>query len=147
MTIPDLTSSQRDGVVEGTADVCISFSRLIYGCCCVAEITFIPPFETGGSGQSMPRLTESRQVKTQIKHKLNKLVSFVAVQEGGKPLLEQTGGQGAAALSQHLALLEYHQGGDAANGVASRNGGLLLGIDLDEADFWLKFTGNLLKNR
>ncbi len=60
MTIPDLMSSQRDGVVEGTADVCILFSRLIYGCCCVAEITFIPPFETGGTGQSMPGLTESR---------------------------------------------------------------------------------------
>ena len=47
MTIPDLMSSQRDGVVEGTADVCILFSRLIYGCCCVAEITFIPRLKQG----------------------------------------------------------------------------------------------------
>ena len=78
MTIPDLMSSQRDGVVEGTADVCILFSRLIYGCCCDAEVTFIPPFETGGTGQSMPGLTESRQMKTLNKHKLNILVSFVA---------------------------------------------------------------------
>ena len=47
MTIPALMSSQREGGVGGTADVCITFSRLIYGCFCVAEITSVHLFETG----------------------------------------------------------------------------------------------------
>ncbi|MGY2499285.1 hypothetical protein, partial [Klebsiella pneumoniae] len=73
-----LMSSQRDGVVEGTADVCILFSRLIYGCCCVAEITIIPLFETGESRQTMPGLTESNRQETLKKQKLNNYLSFKA---------------------------------------------------------------------
>ncbi|GJB07701.1 hypothetical protein KAM361_23740 [Aeromonas caviae] len=69
MTIPDLMSSQREGGVGGTADVCITFSRLIYGCCCDAEVTYIPLFETGGYGQIMWRLTESSENGSSIKQK------------------------------------------------------------------------------
>jgi hypothetical protein len=50
-------SSQRDGA-EGTADVCIMFSRLIYGCFCVAEITSVHLFETGCITQNQSLITQ-----------------------------------------------------------------------------------------
>ena len=125
--LPALMSSQRVGA-EGTAEVCMLFSRLIYGCCCVAEITFIPLFETGGCGQSMWRLTESSENGSDIKQKLNILFSFRRCRDGKQPLLEQALWQGAAALSQDLPPFEDHQGRDAANGVAAGDGGLLFGV-------------------
>ena len=74
MTIPDLMSSQREGGVGGTADVCITFSRLIYGCCCDAEIRYIPLFETGDMVKSCG--DSQSQVKMDLQSNRNETFYF-----------------------------------------------------------------------
>ena len=64
--------------------------------------------------------------KTYVQHKLN-------INELFQPLLEHTLGKRTVYLIHDVALLEYYQGGNAANGVTGCNGGLLLGIDFDKA--------------